>query len=331
MNKEKFRLYFAMGIVLILLAFLLYTIYMFSEGFFGGLLLYVILFPLYNLMVKRGWNKKISAWIVVFISIFVIIIPLLFLLGLVGNELFTIFQDPDVISKTSEIISESITKILPGLSEEVLSQQLIGFVHVTSSSFLNIAANVGSFIINLILALFLLYFMLIQGPMYDKIKEILPFNKKNSNELVEKLKAISHSTLFVGIIIALIQGGLLTASFLIFGIRGAFLWGFVAMILSFLPIVGPALIWGPASIIQFFQGNYLAGGGLIVFGLLLGVIDDLIRPYLSEKMSKIHPLVTFVGVFMGVSFFGLIGLFIGPLLLALTVLILRMFREEYYG
>ena len=91
MNKEKFRFYFATIIVLILSAFLLYTIYMFAEGFFGGLLLYVVLFPLYDLMIKKGWGKKLSAWIIVFISLFVIILPLLFLLGLVGNELFSVF------------------------------------------------------------------------------------------------------------------------------------------------------------------------------------------------------------------------------------------------
>jgi predicted PurR-regulated permease PerM len=331
MNKEKFKFYFATAIVLILLVFLLYTIYTFANGFFGGLLLYVILLPLYNLMIKKEWNKKFSAGMVVFIGLFVIIIPLLFLLGVVGNELFSVFQDPNIISKTSETISKAITKILPGLNKEVIAQQLSGFGDLTSSLFLNIATNIGNFIINLVLALFLLFFMLIQGPIYDKIKEILPFNKKNSNELVNKLKDISHSTLFVGIIIALIQGGLLTISFLIFGIKGAFLWGFVTAIASFLPLIGPGLIWIPASIIQFFQGNYLAGGGVIIFGLILGSIDNLIRPYLSKKISRIHPLVTFIGVFVGVLFFGVIGIFVGPLLLALTILILRMFKEEYYG
>ena len=330
MDKEKFRFYFATAIVLILLVFLLYAIYTFAVGFFGGLLLYVVLFPLYNLMIKKGWNKKLSAWVIVFISLFVIIIPLLFLLGIVGNELFSFFQDPNIIAKTSETVSKAVTKILPGLSKEILAQQISGFGNSASSLFLNIATNIGSFIINLIIALFLLFFMLIQGPIYDKIKEILPFNKKNSKELVNKLKDISHSTVFVGGIIALIQGGLLTVSFLIFGIKGAFLWGFVTAILSFLPIVGPAIIWIPAAIIQFFQGDYLAGGGVIIFGLFLGSIDNFIRPYLAKKMSKIHPLVTLIGVFVGVLFFGLIGIFVGPLLLALTVLVLKMFKEEYY-
>ncbi|MBS3087885.1 AI-2E family transporter [Candidatus Pacearchaeota archaeon] len=331
MNKEKFRFYFATIIVLILSAFLLYTIYMFAEGFFGGLLLYVVLFPLYDLMIKKGWGKKLSAWIIVFISLFVIILPLLFLLGLVGNELFSVFQDPNIISDTSEMVSKGITKIFPGLSKEILAQQLIGFGKLVSSLFLNIALDIGDFIINLIIALFLLFFMLTQGPIYDKIKKVVPFNEKNSNELVDKLKDISYSTVFVGGIIALIQGGLLAISFLIFGIQGAFLWGFVTAILSFFPVIGPPFVWIPAAVIQFFQGDYRAGGGILIFGLILSNIDNLIRPYLAEKISKIHPLVSLVGIFVGVLSFGVMGIFIGPLLLALTILILRMFEEEYYG
>ena len=120
-------------------------------------------------------------------------------------------------------------------------------------------------------------------------------------------------------------------SFLIFGIQGAFLWGFVTAILSFFPVIGPPFVWIPAAVIQFFQGDYRAGGGILIFGLILSNIDNLIRPYLAEKISKIHPLVSLVGIFVGVLSFGVMGIFIGPLLLALTILILRMFEEEYYG
>jgi len=330
MNKEKFRSFFALGIVLFLLAFILYTIYIFINGLFGGLLLYVLLFPLYNLMIRKGWNKKTSAWIIILISLIVIILPLLFLLGIVGNELFSLFQDPDLISNIGTTLSKAVTKILPGLSKEIISQQLTTFGESTSSLFLNIATNIGNFVINLFIAFFLLFFMLVHGPIYDKIKKIIPFNKENSEELVNKLKATSYSTVFVGGIIALIQGGLLTIAFLIFGIEGAFLWGFITAILSFLPIIGPPVVWIPAAIIQFFQGNYWAGGGILVFGIVLSNIDNFIRPYLGKKISKINPLVTLIGIFIGVYLFGLIGLFVGPLLLALAILVLRMFKEEYY-
>lgn len=330
MNKEKSKYNFALLIVLLLIAFLLYTIYIFINGFFGGLLLYIVLFPLYNFMIKKGISKKVSAWIIILLGLFVILLPLFILLGLVGYEIFSLFQDPNLISDLSSIASKSIIRILPSLNQEFLNSQIIKFGGSASSLFLNIASNIGFFFISLFIAFFLLYFMLIYSPIYNKIREVIPFNNKNSKELTDKLKDIAYSTVFVGAIIALIQGGLLTIAFLIFGIKGAYLWGFIAAFLSFLPFIGPPLVWIPAVIIQALQGNYVAAGGVLVFGLVLSNIDNLLRPYFGEKISRIHPLETLIGVFIGVYLFGLIGIFVGPLLLALTVLVLKMFKEEYF-
>lgn len=281
-------------------------------------------------MVKRGMNKKLSAWVVIFISLFIILIPLFLLLGVVGYEIFSLFQDPALISNASGLSSKTITKILPSITPEILGAQITNLGDSASALFLNIASNVGTFVISLFIAFFLLYFMLIiKGNFYERIREIIPFNSKNSKELTNKLKDIAHSTVFVGGIVALIQGGLLTIAFLIFGIQGAFLWGFMAGILSFFPFVGPPIIWVPAVIIQIIQRNYLAGVGVLIFGLVLSNIDNLIRPYLGSEISKVHPLVTLIGAFSGIYIFGLIGIFVGPLLLALTVLVLRMFGEEY--
>lgn len=335
MKEKRFQQYFATIIVISLVLFLLYTVYKFVNGVFGALLLYVVLFPFYNFMIKRNINKKLSAGIVIFTALFVIIIPLLLVLGLVGNEIFQNLKNPDLIKNTSSLISGNIAKILPGLSEKFLAETLTNLSQLLGDSaaplFLNMVTSSGTFIVNIIIAFFLLYFMLIQGPLYNKIRKIIPFNKKNSRELVDKLKDISRSTVLVGGIIALIQGGLLTIAFLIFGIKGAFLWGFVAAILSFLPIIGPPIIWIPASIIQFFQGDYWAGGGVIVFGLVLSNVDNFIRPYLGETIAKIHPLITLIGVFIGITLFGLIGIFAGPLLVALAVLVLKSYKEEYIG
>lgn len=258
MKERRFKQYFATVVVILLVLFLLYTVYKFVNGFFGALLLYVVLFPAYNFMIKKNINKILSAGIVIFIALFVIIIPLLLVLGLVGNEIFQIFRNPDLIENTSNLISRNIAEILPGLSKEILSEELTNLGSSIASLFLNIATHTGTFIINLVIAFFLLYYMLIEGPLYNKIRKIIPFNEKNSHKLVNKLKDVSRSTVLVGGIIALIQGGLITITFLIFGIKGAFLWGFVAAILSFLPIIGPPVIWIPASIIQFFQGDYWA-------------------------------------------------------------------------
>ena len=330
MEKGKFRQYFAVTIVVLLLAFLLFTIYKFANGFFGGLLLYIALLPLYNFMIKKKFNKKIAAIICVFVALFVIIVPLLILLGVVGNELLIFVQDANLVGNISETISTYASKITPAISDDFIGQQIKNFGDYASSSLLGIIKNIGSFVVNLIIALFLLYFMLLQGSLLKKIKKVIPFNKKNSEELVKKLKDVSYATVFVSGILALLQGALLTITFLIFDINGAFLWGFITAILSFIPLLGPSLVWIPAAIIQLLQGEYWTAAGVLIAGIILSNVDNLIRPYLGKSLSRIHPLVTLIGIFIGVLLFGIIGVFVGPLLLAFLVLVLKMFKEEYY-
>lgn len=329
MNKKNYKQYFATGITLLLVLFLLYAVYSLISGFFGALLLFVILSPLYNFMVKHNFNKKIAAGISIFIGLFVIVVPLAIVLGIIGNEIFIVLKDTTFLEKLINTINENIGKFFPFLNKEVLSTQFTNISSSIASLFLNIISNAGRFIINLFFALFLLYFMLIKGSLFKRIEKIMPFNKKNSHKLINKLKDISHSTVFVGGIVALIQGGLMTTAFLIFGIKGAFLWGFITAILSFFPIIGPSLVWIPTSIIQLVQNDYWAAGGVLIFGVVLSNIDNIIRPILGRSISRIHPLVTLIGIFVGIPLFGIIGLFVGPLLLAFSVLTLKIFKEEY--
>ena len=331
MDKYKFKQYFAIFLVIISSILLLYTVFKFSTGFFGGLLLYIILLPVYNYLVRKKISKKFAASIVILISIFIIIIPLIIFLGIVGNQIFNILQEPTMINSLISRSSKLLIKIAPSLNENYLSQQVVKLTGSATSLFLDITTKIGIFLINLFIALFLLYFMLIKSPLLDKVKRIIPFNKNNSKKLIQKLKDISYGTVLVGGIIAITQGGLLTITFLIFNIEGAFLWGFVAAILSFLPVMGPPIIWLPAALFQLLEKDYTAGIGILVLGFFLSNIDNIIRPYLGNKISRIHPLVTLIGVFIGIPIFGLIGIFVGPLLLAFSILILEMFREEHIG
>ena len=120
------------------------------------------------------------------------------------------------------------------------------------------------------------------------------------------------------------------ASFAFFGIQGAFLWGSVAGILSFLPILGTSLIWIPASIVKFLQQDYVASIGIFATGILLILADNsFLRPVIQKKIGKIHPFQSLVGIVIGISLFGLVGVIFGPLLLVYLYLTIKMFSKEY--
>ena len=165
---------------------------------------------------------------------------------------------------------------------------------------------------------------------WEYIKSISPFNEKNTLKLRDKFIAISNTTIKSTVIIAIIQGALIAISFSLFGISKAFLWGFVAAILSFLPVVGVFIVWVPVAAFLLIQKSYIAAIGIIITGLIIGNIDNFLRPHLQKRgAAKMHPFTTLIGVIMGVKAFGLIGLIIGPLLLTFLILTIKMFKEEY--
>ena len=102
------------------------------------------------------------------------------------------------------------------------------------------------------------------------------------------------------------------------------------MALAILPVVGSGMVWGPAAVVLIMQNRVGAGVALIVWGIVVvGSVDNFIRPLIYRRFSEIHPLITLIGAICGVSQFGLLGLLIGPLALSYFFELIRMYREEY--
>jgi predicted PurR-regulated permease PerM len=129
--------------------------------------------------------------------------------------------------------------------------------------------------------------------------------------------------------VALFQGAILTITFLIVEIQGAFLWGSIATLLAFVPVFGSTLVWVPATIIQFLLKDYNAGSAILIAGIFVSIVDSFLRPMIQKRVGEIHPFVSLIGIIIGVALFGLIGIIIGPLLLSYFLLTLEMFSKEY--
>ena len=131
-------------------------------------------------------------------------------------------------------------------------------------------------------------------------------------------------------IIAIVQGLIAYALYLYAGVQDAGLWAILTGAASIIPLVGTGIIWVPITAILLAMGSYTEG---IVVGLgcllILGNIDNLIRMYISSKMGDVHPIITFLGVFLGLNIFGLPGLVFGPLLISYFLIFVKMFKTEY--
>lgn len=340
---EKYvRTALALLLIIVLSAIIVYAVLPYIDYFFGAFILSVIFKPLYYFLLKRArLSRQISAALVIIISMFLILIPLYFLLSMVISEIQQILLNQESIMASvqsgSQLFSRLFSRLgINGTLEASLEERVMDLatqaVNYLSLLVLGSIQNISQRIIGFLLMYFLLYYLL-TGEDSDFMQNVfmaIPFNTKNTIILLDEFRNIVRTTLIASGAIAIIEGGILIASFIIFGIQGAFLWGSIAAVLSFLPVVGAPLIWIPVIIIQLLQQDYTAAIGILVTGVLLNIADNsFLRPVIQKKVGKIHPFQSLLGIVIGVSLFGLVGIIIGPLLLAYFYLTVKMFSEEY--
>ena len=176
-----------------------------------------------------------------------------------------------------------------------------------------IMESISSLAINLFVMIFVLYFMLIGGKKMEAyVNDILPFNETNTQEVIHEINMIVRSNAIGIPLLAIIQGGVATIGYLLFGAPNILLLGFLTCFATIIPMVGTALVWFPAY------------GAIVV-----SQSDNLIRFILQKKMADTHPLITIFGVVIGLPLFGFMGVIFGPLLLSLFFLFVDMFKKEY--
>jgi predicted PurR-regulated permease PerM len=327
----------ALLILVILAAVLLYALYPYINAFFGAFILYVVFKPLYKFMVRKRVNKSLAAFTIIILTFVLILIPLYFLLTIIIVQIQSVLFDTDTLVMHMANINTYIDQLnLVSLPFEINVEEKVTEVVTAAANYfsvllINAVQSIGQRMIEFIIMYFLLYYLLLStGSEYSaKLTNAIPFCRKNTKILMDEFSKIINATLISSGIIAIIQGAMLTITFLLLGVEGAFLWGFITMILSFLPVVGAPVVWIPATIIQLAQQDYFTAVGIFIGGSILSSIDNFLRPVIQNKVGKIHPLESLIGVIIGLNLFGLLGIIIGPLLISYVVLMAKMFNEEY--
>jgi predicted PurR-regulated permease PerM len=317
----------AIILIVAMLLFFVYAMLPFISAVFGAAIIAFMFRPLDKRFRSQGMSRKLSSAIIVVISLILIILPLIFVLNGLINQIGLL---PDQIGEVG-LIKQKIQEIVPvdvNIDESQFVEQLMP---ILTSVIRPVFENILNAFVILFLLFFLLYFFIIY---YDEFKklvlEYLPFNEKNNQLVVDKFKTITYATIIGTFFIALIQGGLLAINFYVLSVPNALFWGFVAAILSFLPVIGPPIIWIPAALIFFLTGSVSKGIALVVVGILIGTIDNIIRPIINDKYGSIHPLVSILGIYIGIAQFGILGVFIGPLVIAYLVLFWDLYRKEFW-
>ncbi|MBF0328369.1 MAG: AI-2E family transporter [Nitrospirae bacterium] len=193
--------------------------------------------------------------------------------------------------------------------------------------------NVMSALVNFVFMMFAVFFILKDGSSFmKKLRDYLPFSEENKNTLTVQVKDVVVSTIYGGVVVAIVQGIIGGITYALLGTHSPVLWGLATAISSFIPLVGTFAVWGVIAAYFFIQGTIWKGVVMIVVGVLgISMVDNVLKPIIIGSKTKMHILVIFFSVLGGINFFGLIGLIMGPLVVAVFISVLKIFKDIESG
>ena len=300
----------------------------YASGLLGAPILYVILAPLHDWLLPRVRNRAIASVICIIVALVGIVIPLVWMISLLVSQAQSAVASILASPVLGRLDTLHIGPYAIGPQIKAVGSQVISVVGGSAFALLGKATQIA---LNLLFTFFGLYFILMDpAGAWRGLRPYIPFSDENVAILKARFEAVTKSTVIGTGLSALIQGTLVALAFWVAGLGNAVFWGAVTVVLSILPVVGSGMIWGPSAIVLFFSDQPGMAVAMIVYGaLLVGQVDHLIRPWVSNRYAQIHPLVTLVGAVAGVSYLGILGLLIGPLALTYFFELLKMYRREY--
>jgi len=210
--------------------------------------------------------------------------------------------------------------------------ELIGTIsHFLISSLSTATMGAVNLLFMVFVMLYTMFFFLMDGDkLLNKILYYLPLQDQDEQRMLEKFTSVTRATLKGTAVIGILQGGVAGFAFWVVGIPSAVFWGTIMAVLSIIPGIGTALVWGPAVIILAAGGSYLKAGGLGIFcAIIVGSIDNLLRPMLVGKDTQMHELMIFFGTLGGIIMFGVMGMIIGPIVAALFITIWEIYGVAF--
>lgn len=329
-KKETRHKYILIGFLVFLGLIIFRYTRPYMSGFLGAATLYILVNGQQKFLTQKLKLKRaLSALLIMLEVLFFILIPLTGLTFLVIDTVSGISIDPAAILRQ---FNEFVDSLEERLGFNIFTPENLSALPRVGSNIIQMLGNsVYSLVINVIVILFVLYYMLLNNSDFETaIREVLPFKEENKQILAEETRLIIQANA-VGIpLLAMLQGFFAYLGYLYFGIDSAILYAVLTAFSTILPIVGTMIVWVPLGISLLIGGDYVNGISLLIYGMfIIGGVDNVARFLLQKRLADIHPLITVFGVLIGIPMFGFWGVIFGPLLLSLFILFFNMFRHEY--
>lgn len=316
----------------------------FLQAIFIAALFAALFHPLYRRVLRRvGDRPSLASALTLVIVLFFVVVPLGLLLATLASQALEIAQSAAPWIRQQLATPGLITQRLEGLPfysavepYRELALQRLGDVAGLLSGWIVDAvqsATLGtvSVLLSVLIVLYTMFFFLIDGDrLLFYVLYYLPLNDEDETKLLRRFTSVTRATLKGTAVIGILQGTLAGAALYVAGIPSALFWAVTMMVLSVVPGIGTALVWIPAVIYLLVGGQYVAAIAVAVFcALIVGTIDNVLRPKLVGSDTQMHELMIFFSTLGGLLMFGFMGFVIGPIIAALFVTLWELYGDEF--
>jgi predicted PurR-regulated permease PerM len=336
--------------LLFLLGALGYLTYEIMSPFFTAIawsiVVSIIFYPVFAFISRHVRIRGIAAGMTVILILIVLIGPITYLTLMLIDEVQIVaakINDANVGSLSlivkklySSALFEKIRSYSGAsdlISEEVILENVKKVGKGLLSEFSMRIPNILAAGIDFIFVLFTTFFLFKDGPgLLSKTKDYMPFNEVQKERIAGQIKDMIVSTVYGGVIVAIIQGILGGIAYAFMGIEAPVMWGMAMSVMSFVPLLGTFAIWGPTSLYLIIEHNYTQGIGLLLFGVfVISMVDNILKPLIIGSRTKMPTIVILFSVLGGIKLFGVIGLIMGPLITAVFISVFEIFRRTEDG
>lgn len=328
--NDRLRQILLLGFIVVLGIMLINQLSGFLPGLLGGVTLYILVRKWnHTLTFRKKWPKGWVALMFIIGSLVVIAIPVYFSVLLITPKINALINNQHEVIQGLQIFSDKIKAAIGiELMTKANSQSLAQKASALIPTFLNSTASV---LTNLVMMFFLLYYLLVNGSSVEKyLKNILPFTNENVNSLARETKLMISANAIGIPVICIVQGIVAAIGYLIFGVKDWGMWGFVTGVFAFFPLVGTMIIWVPLVIYMYTAGQNYSATLLMIYSIIVtGNVDYIARLSLLKKVGDVHPMITVLGVIVGLQLFGFMGLIFGPLMISYFIILVKIYMNEF--
>jgi predicted PurR-regulated permease PerM len=293
------------------------------------LVLYTIMRPAHVYLVEvKHLNRRLSAILLLITSMVLIVLPFYGLSSMVITKIAELQSDQiyytNLFFKLKHLVP--VGNNVQSLIEDGLHKAGAWATEL----FPSIISGAFNIVFGLLLMYFLLYFMLVENERFERaMLKYAPLREQNALRFGEEMKNTTFANVVGQGLICLVQGSLLSLSFFVLGYSDPVFWGVITTFICFIPILGPPIIFVPAAVLQIVNGHSFAGWAMLIFGFVVIInIDNVLRFMIAKRVGNIHPIITVIGVVIGIPLFGILGLVFGPLLLSYFILLIKIYETS---